>query len=66
MTYNFYRLWVRSMTPASQARKPELATPSELFWAECRRQAEILNIPAWKLAEEFYRHGMLDDAEFRD
>lgn len=23
------------------------------FWQECRRRAELLNIPAWKLAEDY-------------
>jgi hypothetical protein len=31
-----------------------------LFWAECRRKATELNIPAWKLAEEMYTHRDLD------
>jgi hypothetical protein len=31
------------------------ATESE-FWQECRRRAEILNIPAWMLAEEGFLH----------
>jgi hypothetical protein len=31
------------------------ATESE-FWQECRRRAEILNIPAWRLAEEYFQH----------
>ncbi len=26
------------------------------FWQECRRRAEILNIPAWMLAEEGFLH----------
>jgi hypothetical protein len=51
------------MTRTSQISKPNLLTPSELFWAECRRQAEILNIPAWKLAEELYQHGVLDESD---
>jgi hypothetical protein len=31
------------------------ATESE-FWQECRRRAEILNIPAWMVAEEHFLH----------
>jgi hypothetical protein len=27
------------------------------FWQECRRRAEILNVPAWLLAEEGFLHG---------
>jgi hypothetical protein len=31
-------------------------SPDTEFWQECRRRAEILNIPAWQLAEEDFRH----------
>lgn len=34
--------------------------PPDNFWAECRRKAIELNIPAWKLAEEYYQHERLD------
>lgn len=30
------------------------------FWAECRKRAAELNIPAWKLAEELYQHQTVD------
>lgn len=30
------------------------------FWAECRKRSQELNIPAWKLAEELYRHFDVD------
>jgi len=30
------------------------------FWAECRKRAAELNIPAWKLAEELYQHRNVD------
>lgn len=32
----------------------------EEFWAECRRRAIKLNIPAWRIAEEFYQHREVD------
>lgn len=35
-------------------------TPDVKFWAECRRRALELNIPAWRLAEEGFRHPALD------
>lgn len=31
-------------------------SPDTEFWQECRRRAEILNIPAWQLAEEGFWH----------
>lgn len=35
-------------------------TPDAEFWAECRRRALELNVPAWQLAEEGFRHPALD------
>jgi|TARA_R110000822_G_scaffold97843_3_gene221778 hypothetical protein len=32
------------------------AAPDLSFWEECKRQAEILNIPAWMIAEEGFKH----------
>jgi hypothetical protein len=31
------------------------------FWAECRRRAIELNVPAWLIAEQWYAHGLLDN-----
>jgi hypothetical protein len=31
------------------------------FWAECRRRAMELNVPAWLIAEQWYTHGPLDN-----
>jgi hypothetical protein len=31
-------------------------SPDTDFWQECRRLAAILNIPAWQLAEEGFKH----------
>lgn len=45
------------MTPDT-VRTPE-AVEAE-FWAECRKRSAELNIPAWKLAEEMYRHFEVD------
>jgi hypothetical protein len=30
------------------------------YWQECRRRAQILNIPAWQLAENEWNHRPLD------
>lgn len=48
-----------SLTSVHQ-QDPVEAPPDD-FWAQCRRKALELNIPAWKLAEEFYRHDALDE-----
>ena len=32
------------------------AIPDNSYWLECKRRAEILNIPAWMIAEEGFRH----------
>ena len=29
-------------------------------WQECRKKAALLNIPAWQLAENGYKHRELD------
>jgi hypothetical protein len=34
----------------------ELDDPDAAFWSECRKRAAILNVPAWKLAEDSYQH----------
>lgn len=35
-------------------------SPDAKFWAECRKRALELNIPAWQLAEEGFNHPALD------
>ena len=31
-------------------------TPDEEFWQSCRKRAAVLNIPAWRIAEEQFQH----------
>lgn len=35
--------------------------PDTDFWAECRREAIRLNIPAWMIAEQSFVHDPVDD-----
>jgi hypothetical protein len=35
-------------------------TPETDFWQECRKRAQELGIPAWKLAEEGFTHWGVD------
>jgi len=47
--------------PTASVKFEERSKPSEEeFWAECRRRAMKLNIPAWRIAEEFYQHHEVD------
>jgi hypothetical protein len=32
------------------------AIPDLIFWDECKRWANLLNIPAWKIAEDGFNH----------
>jgi hypothetical protein len=48
------------MPAASVKLKKVSELSDEEFWAECRRRATELNIPAWRLAEELYQHREVD------
>lgn len=48
------------MPTASLKPSTALDLSDEEFWAECRRRAIKLNIPAWRIAEEFYQHREVD------
>lgn len=37
-----------------------LESPETTFWQQCRKRAEELGIPAWRLAEEGFIHTELD------
>lgn len=38
-----------------------LEDPETQYWQECRRRAEILNVPAWSLAENEWAHQKVDN-----
>jgi hypothetical protein len=46
----------QTMVVVPSAVLEKQAAPDLFFWEECKRQAEILNIPAWMIAEEGFKH----------
>lgn len=51
---------VPPMTPVAETVQNFLDKPDADYWQECRRRAERLNMPAWLLAENEFRHRDLD------
>lgn len=45
-----------TFTPQATSKETEAE-----FWAECRRRAMELNVPAWLIAEQWYTHRTLDN-----
>jgi len=49
-----------TMTTTTSARRASVKDPEAVFWAECRKRALELNVPAWMIAEQRYNHELLD------
>ena len=50
----------KTMTTATFTPQATSKDAEAEFWAECRRRAMELNVPAWLIAEQLYTHGSLD------
>jgi hypothetical protein len=50
----------KTMTTTTRTRQGPVQDPEAEFWAECRRRAMKLNVPAWAIAEQWYTHDLLD------
>jgi hypothetical protein len=50
----------KTMTTTTRTRQGPVQDPEAEFWAECRRRAMKLNVPAWAIAEQWYTHELLD------
>lgn len=48
------------MTTASRTQQATSQDADAQFWAECRKRALQLNVPAWLIAEQWYTHDMVD------
>jgi hypothetical protein len=53
---------LRTMLMSEVTTKPQnfVETPETKFWQECRQRAAKLGVPAWLLAEEGFRHDLVD------
>ena len=49
-----------TMTTTTSARQAPVKDPEAVFWAECRKRALELNVPAWMIAEQRYNNELLD------
>lgn len=46
-------LFLRQMAVVHPVTFDTFQSAEAEFWQECRHRAELLNIPAWKLAEDY-------------
>jgi len=59
--YSGYMRFNKTMTTATFTAQAASKDAEAEFWAECRRRAMELNVPAWFIAEQWYTHGPLDN-----
>jgi hypothetical protein len=48
------------MTSVATNTENFVESPETSFWQQCRKRAEELGIPAWRLAEEGFQHAEVD------